>query len=114
MEDETLIGLLHDTPKKHTLYLNVADAFIQSMHTMHSGYTFIVSMCVPWELNPRPLRCLRNALPLSRRNTKIIKRIGITILDYALGTPTVFPVVKQEKVDSNTPCALDHVLRSLK
>ncbi len=25
--------------------------------TVHSGYTFIVSRCVPWELNPRPLRC---------------------------------------------------------
>ncbi len=25
--------------------------------TVHSGYTFIVSMCVPWELNPQPLRC---------------------------------------------------------
>ncbi len=23
--------------------------------TVHSGYTFIVSMCVPWELNPQPL-----------------------------------------------------------
>ncbi len=25
--------------------------------TVHSGYTIIVSMCVPWELNPQPLRC---------------------------------------------------------
>ncbi len=25
--------------------------------TVHSGYTFIISMCVPWELNPRPLHC---------------------------------------------------------
>ncbi len=25
--------------------------------TLHSGYTFIVSMCVPWESNPQPLRC---------------------------------------------------------
>ncbi len=24
--------------------------------TVHSGYTCIVSMCVPWELNPQPLR----------------------------------------------------------
>ncbi len=28
--------------------------------TVHSGYSFIVSMCVPWESNPQ-----RNALPLS-------------------------------------------------
>ncbi len=26
--------------------------------TVHSGYTFIVSMCVPWELNPRPFALL--------------------------------------------------------
>ncbi len=25
--------------------------------TEHSGYTFIVSVYVSWELNPRPLRC---------------------------------------------------------
>ncbi len=25
--------------------------------TLHSGYTFFVSMCVPWELNPQYLRC---------------------------------------------------------
>ncbi len=25
--------------------------------TVHLGYTFFVSMCVPWELNPQPLRC---------------------------------------------------------
>ncbi len=38
--------------------------------TAHSGYKCIVRMCVPWEFNPRPLRCLRNALPLSHKNTK--------------------------------------------
>ncbi len=30
-----------------------------------------VSMCVPWELNPQPLRCWRNALPLSHRNISL-------------------------------------------
>ncbi len=30
--------------------------------TVHSGYNFFVSTCVPWELNPQPLRCQRNAL----------------------------------------------------
>ncbi len=29
------------------------DAFIQS-DLVHSDYTFIVSMCVPWESNPQP------------------------------------------------------------
>ncbi len=27
-------------------------------------------MCVPWELNPQPLLCQRNALPLSHRMPK--------------------------------------------
>ncbi len=30
--------------------------------TVHSSYTFFVSMCVPWESNPQPLHYLRNAL----------------------------------------------------
>ncbi len=25
--------------------------------TVHSGYTFVLSVCVPWESNPQPLRC---------------------------------------------------------
>ncbi len=30
--------------------------------TVHSGYTFSVSMWVHWESNPQPLHFLRNAL----------------------------------------------------
>ncbi len=30
--------------------MHLADAFIQSDY---SGYTFLISMCVPWELNPQ-------------------------------------------------------------
>ncbi len=26
--------------------------------TFHSGYTFFISMCVPWELNPQPFALL--------------------------------------------------------
>ncbi len=26
--------------------------------TVHSGYTFFISMCVPWELNPQPFALL--------------------------------------------------------
>ncbi len=37
--------------------------------TVHSGYTCFVSTCVPWESNPQPLHCWRNALPLNHRNT---------------------------------------------
>ncbi len=34
------------------LHLHLADAFIQS--DLHSGYTFLISMRVPWESNPQP------------------------------------------------------------
>ncbi len=42
--------------------MHLADAFIQSdLHLqsdLHSGYTFFISMCVPWELNPQPFALL--------------------------------------------------------
>ncbi len=44
-----LFGLVY----AFNIHLHLADAFIQS----DSGYIFFVSMCVPWELNPQPLRC---------------------------------------------------------
>ncbi len=34
-------------------------------------------MCVPWELNPQPLCCWRNALPLSHGNT--IKCVSLCV-----------------------------------
>ncbi len=37
--------------------MHLADAFIQS-NLVHSGYTFFVRMCVPWELNPQPFALL--------------------------------------------------------
>ncbi len=44
------------------LQLHLADAFIQSdlplYIPVYSGYTFIISMCVPWELNPQPFALL--------------------------------------------------------
>ncbi len=49
--------------------MHLADAFIQSDLQCIQAIQFFVSMCVPWELNPQPLRCKRNALPLSHRNT---------------------------------------------
>ncbi len=54
-------NLASDDPfnNRHTTFtfIHLADAFIQSNLQEHSGYTCIVSMCVPWELNPQPLRC---------------------------------------------------------
>jgi len=52
MADETLIGLLHATPKTHPL---------------------------------------------------LFKRIWTTLLDHVPGVPTIFPIVKLAKVDSDTP-----------
>ncbi len=43
-----------------SIYLHLADTFIQS--DLQCYTFFFVSMCVPWESNPQPLRCLRNAL----------------------------------------------------
>ncbi len=40
---------------------------------------FFFSMCVPWELNPQPLRCWRNALPLSHGNTRYNQGMQNTI-----------------------------------
>ncbi len=56
------VTALNNSQTKHLKYtfMHLADAFIQSdlPYTLpYSGYTFIVSMCIPWELNPQPLRC---------------------------------------------------------
>ncbi len=43
---------------RHFTFMHLADAFIQSdLQCIIHGYTFFISMCVPWELNPQPLRC---------------------------------------------------------
>ncbi len=36
--------------------MHLADAFIQSDLQCIQAILFFVSMCVPWELNPQPLR----------------------------------------------------------
>ncbi len=40
---------------------------------------------------------------MPKTHTLLIKRIDTTLLDHAPGAPTVFPVVKLPKVDSDTP-----------
>ncbi len=46
---------------KHGIHLIYIYAFSRCFYpkqlTVHSVYTFFVSMCVAWELNPQPLRC---------------------------------------------------------
>ncbi len=39
------------------IFMHLADAFIQSDLQYIQVIHYIVSMCVPWELNPQPLRC---------------------------------------------------------
>ncbi len=36
------------------IFMHLADAFIQSDLQLHSGCTFLISICVPWESNPQP------------------------------------------------------------
>ncbi len=43
-------------------FMHLADAFIQSVLQCIQVIHFFVSTCVPWESNPQPLRCQRNAL----------------------------------------------------
>ncbi len=41
-----------------TLHLHLSDAFIQSdLQYIQAIYICILSMCVPWESIPQPLRC---------------------------------------------------------
>ncbi len=38
-------------------------------------YFFLVSMCVPWESNPQPLRCQRNALTTEPQEHNLLATI---------------------------------------
>ncbi len=38
--------------------MHLADAFIWSYLQLHSGNTFLISMCVPWDSNPQPFTLL--------------------------------------------------------
>ncbi len=69
-------------------FMHLADAFIQSDLQCDSGYTFFVSMCVPWESNPQPLRCWRNALPLSHRNTNRLISLCKSVIPACDGPTT--------------------------
>ncbi len=49
--------------------MHLADALIPSDF---SGYTFIVSMRVPWELNPRPFALVNN-ISLNNLSASLLK-----------------------------------------
>ncbi len=54
-------------------FMHLADAFIQSDLQLHSGYTFFVSICVPWESNPQPFVLLTQCSTTEpHRNTYLI------------------------------------------
>ncbi len=40
------------------IFMHLADAFIQSDLQCIQAIHFFISMCVPWELNPRPFALL--------------------------------------------------------
>ncbi len=42
---------------KHIYIYVFSRRFYPKQLTVHSDYTFFVSMCVPWELNPQPFGC---------------------------------------------------------
>ncbi len=53
--------------------LHLQDAFIQSDLQLHSGYTFFISMCVPWESNPQPIVLLMQCSTTEpHRNTVVV------------------------------------------
>ncbi len=58
--------------------------------TLHSSYTFSVSMCVPWELNPQPF-----ALLTQFSTTEPQEHFPIVILD----SETIAYFIKQSKTD---------------
>ncbi len=43
--------------KKHITFYAFSRRFYPKRLTVHSGYTYFVSMCIPWEFNPQTLRC---------------------------------------------------------
>ncbi len=63
LQDSISQGLLMPVklklPSKFFIYIYAFSRhFYPKQLTVHSGYTFIVSMCVPWELNPQPFALL--------------------------------------------------------
>ncbi len=56
-------------------FMHLADAFIQSDLQLHSGYSFLISMCFPWESNPQPFALLTQCSTTEphRKTSGIIK-----------------------------------------
>ncbi len=59
------IQLITGTVKAST-FMHLADTLSKATYSAFRLYIYFhyVILCVPWELNPQPLRCKRIALPL--------------------------------------------------
>ncbi len=57
--------------------MHLADAFIQSDLQLHSGYTFLISICVPWESNPQPFALLMQCHWNTQEHGKLIQNLRI-------------------------------------
>ncbi len=53
-------------------FMHLADAFIQSDLQLYSGYTFFVSICVPWDSNPQPFALLTQCSTTESHRTQIL------------------------------------------
>ncbi len=53
--------------------MHLADAFIQSDLHYIQCYTFFVSMCVPWELNPQPFALLTQCSTTEPQEHNVLK-----------------------------------------
>ncbi len=49
--------VIYSCEDKYITFMHLADAFIQSDLQGIQIILFFVRICVPWELNPQPLRC---------------------------------------------------------
>ncbi len=52
--------------------MHLADAFIQ-IELSNSSYTFFVSTCVPWELNPQPFARLTQCSTTEPQEQELIE-----------------------------------------
>ncbi len=71
-----LLPLLHFT----FTFMHLADAFIQSDLQLHSGYTFLISTCVPWESNPQPFALLTQCSTTEPHRNTIKQPIGFSFM----------------------------------
>ncbi len=89
-------------------FMHLADAFIQSdlqcIQVIH-----LLSVCVPWELNPQPLRCKCSSLPLSHRNTDpfhTITAVSLWHIDITRLLVSSFEILSPAFNAANSNCCL--------